>query len=333
MIRDRRFRQRKTDGGARPRVVRSGTSDNRTASETTPEPHVSVTRAPRESGIPAHTATVGPGGSTTHPQRLSGAVPGGRIAGLRRGLRTGLRRLRASLAAGVETASPVTVAFAATAILSGCFVLVPDVDLAVSRLFFDPVRGFTAASNPELMTLRKSSSWVVGLTLLALIVVVVRGWRTGREARKALFLITGLALASGVVVNGLFKSLWGRARPVQIEGFGGDAAFTPAWTMTDQCASNCSFVSGEASSAAWLAAAAVVMTPAPWRPILIPLAFAYAAALSFNRLLFGGHFLSDIVLSWAITALVLCLLHRLTLQCPVEARRARVAIARLSTAS
>jgi membrane-associated phospholipid phosphatase len=93
--------------------------------------------------------------------------------------------------------------------------------------------------------------------------------------------------------------------------------------MTDQCASNCSFVSGEASSAAWIAAVAVLMTPQAWRPVLIPAAFAYAAALSFNRLLFGGHFLSDIVLSWAITALVLCLLHRLMLHCPVAARRAR----------
>ncbi|MBU2168160.1 MAG: phosphatase PAP2 family protein [Alphaproteobacteria bacterium] len=260
----------------------------------------------------------------THVQALSGAASAGQWTGVRRGLRRELQRLRLSWAAGIDTASPVTVALVATAILSAFFVLLPGVDLAVTQIFFDAERGFVAASDPSLKALRKSSTWVMGLVLLGLIIVAVRGgWTRRHEARKALFLIGGLALASGLVVNAVFKASWGRARPIQIETFGGEAEFTRAWAIADQCASNCSFVSGEASSAAWIAAAAVVMTPQPWRAVLIPVAFAYAAALSFNRLLFGGHFLSDIVLSWAITALVLCLLHRLMLHCPVTARRAR----------
>ncbi len=260
----------------------------------------------------------------THVQTVSGVAPAGRWTGTRHGLRREIQRLRLSWAAGLDTASPVHVALVATVILSAFFVLLPGVDLAVSQLFFDADQGFVAASHPALTALRRSSTGVMGLVLLALLVIAVRGvWTRRREARKALFLISGLAMASGLVVNGLFKSSWGRARPIQIDTFGGEAVFTRAWAMTDQCASNCSFVSGEASSAAWIAAAAVVMTPQPWRALLIPAAFAYAAALSFNRLLFGGHFLSDIVLSWAITALVLCLLHRLMLHCPLAARRAR----------
>jgi membrane-associated PAP2 superfamily phosphatase len=260
----------------------------------------------------------------TFAQTLGGGQKGDRFGGTGRSLRRAILKMRLSLAAGIDGASPVTAALVLTMVLSAYFVLLPGVDLAVSDLFHDPALGFVATTDPMLRALRKSSSWVMGLLLLGLIVVAVRGWWTGwREARKALFLISGLALASGLVVNGLFKSSWGRARPIQIEAFGGEAEFTRAWTITDQCASNCSFVSGEASSAAWIATVAVVMTPQPWRAILIPAAFAYAAALSFNRLLFGGHFLSDIVLSWALTALVLCLLHRLMLHCPVAARRAR----------
>jgi membrane-associated phospholipid phosphatase len=260
----------------------------------------------------------------TFVQTLVGSRRGDRFAGTGRPLRRGFLRLRLSLAAGIDAASPITVALVLALALSAYFALLPGVDLAVSDLFHDPSLGFVATTDPALRALRKSSSWVMGLTLLALIVIAVRGWWTAwREARKALFLISGLALASGLVVNGVFKSSWGRARPIQIEAFGGEAEFTRAWAIADQCASNCSFVSGEASSAAWIAAVAVVMTPQPWRVILIPAVFAYAAALSFNRLLFGGHFLSDIVLSWAITALVLCLLHRLMLHCPVAARRAR----------
>lgn len=260
----------------------------------------------------------------TFVQTLGGGRRGDRFGGMGRSLRRAMLKMRLSLAAGIDGASPVTVALVLTMVLSAYFVLLPGVDLAVSDLFHDPALGFMATTDPLLRALRKSSSWVMGLMLLGLIVVAVRGWWTGwREAKKALFLISGLALASGLVVNGLFKASWGRARPIQIEAFGGEAEFTRAWLVTDQCAANCSFVSGEASSAAWIAAVAVVMTPQPWRAILIPAAFAYAAALSFNRLLFGGHFLSDIVLSWAITALVLCLLHRLMLHCPVAARRAR----------
>ncbi|WP_292160679.1 phosphatase PAP2 family protein [Brevundimonas sp.] len=260
----------------------------------------------------------------THGQMLSGAASAGRSTRTRRGLRRELHRLRLSWVAGVGTASPVAAALVATAILSAYFILLPGVDLAVSQVFFDAERGFVAASDPALKALRKSSTWVMGLVLLGLILIAVRGgWTRRREARKALFLISGLALASGLVVNGLFKAGWGRARPIQIEAFGGEAEFTRAWAITDQCASNCSFVSGEASSAAWIVAAAAVMTPQPWRRILIPAAFVYAAALSFNRLLFGGHFLSDILLSWAITALVLCLLHRLMLHRPMATRRAR----------
>jgi membrane-associated PAP2 superfamily phosphatase len=260
----------------------------------------------------------------TFVQALGGRGKGDGPAWAARMLRRAILKMRVSLAAGLDGASPIAAAFVLTLVLSAYFVLLPGVDLAVSDLFHDPALGFVAMTDPLLKTLRKSSTWVMGLMLLGLVVVAIRGWWTGwREARKALFLISGLALASGLVVNGLFKSLWGRARPIQIEAFGGEAQFTSAWTMTDQCASNCSFVSGEASSAAWIAAVAVVMTPQAWRPVLIPAAFAYAAALSFNRLLFGGHFLSDIVLSWAITALVLCLLHRLMLHCPVAARRAR----------
>jgi len=262
--------------------------------------------------------------SLTHIQTLPGSRRGLRPVVGPHGLRRGLRKLRLSLAAGIDHASPVSVGLATTAILSIYFALLPGVDIAVSGLFYDPRSGFVAASDPMLKLLRQSSTWVLGLTVLGLIVVAVRGWWTGwREARRALFLITGLVLASGVLVNGVFKSLWGRARPIQIEAFGGEADYTGAWQITDQCLSNCSFVSGEASSAAWLAAVAVVMTPPAWRATVIPAAFAYAAALSFNRLLFGGHFLSDIVLSWAMTALVLCVLHRLMLHCPVAARRAR----------
>ncbi|MCG2663967.1 phosphatase PAP2 family protein, partial [Brevundimonas sp.] len=127
----------------------------------------------------------------------------------------------------------------------------------------------------------------------------------------------------GLVVNLVLKGLWGRARPVQIDQFGGDAAFTPVWMVSDACQSNCSFVSGEGSSAAWMVGVLLVVTPAKWRPVVLPLAVVYAFALSMNRLAFGGHFLSDILLSWALTALVMTGVYRVTVASPGLVRRAR----------
>ena len=90
--------------------------------------------------------------------------------------------------------------------------------------------------------------------------------------------------------------------------------------MSDACRSNCSFVSGEASSAAWMVAAVIVLTPVRWRPWAAPTALIYAFALSMNRLAFGGHFLSDILLSWALMGLVLAGLYRAVVTVPVLAR-------------
>ena len=156
--------------------------------------------------------------------------------------------------------------------------------------------------------------------------------RLSLAGRRALVLIAGLALGSGLIVNGLLKSLWGRARPIQIEAFGGDADFTRAWQVSDQCLSNCSFVSGEGSSAAWMVAAVAVMSPPELRRWTLPLAIAYGAALSLNRIAFGGHFLSDILLSWALTGLVLTALYRVALACPRAARQTRRARRRVVAA-
>jgi membrane-associated phospholipid phosphatase len=121
------------------------------------------------------------------------------------------------------------------------------------------------------------------------------------------------------VVNSWLKGSWGRARPIQTDLFGGDAAFSPAWRVANGCEHNCSFVSGEASSAAWMVAA-LMLLPHRWRPWAAAPVITYAVALSLNRLAFGGHYLSDILLSWAITALVLAVLHRVMVACPIATR-------------
>ena len=55
-------------------------------------------------------------------------------------------------------------------------------------------------------------------------------------------------LASQLLAHGVLKENWGRARPVQVSQFGGEASFTPPWQPTSECRRNCSFVSGHAGT-------------------------------------------------------------------------------------
>ncbi|BBK36174.1 phosphoesterase [Allostella sp. ATCC 35155] len=206
----------------------------------------------------------------------------------------------------------------ATALLatSAIFWTFPAIDLTVSGWFYSPGDGFTLSSDPALRLLRASSPWVtIGGVLIALFcivreaVTVPLAWS---RIRTPIWLLAGLALGPGLVVNGLLKTLWGRPRPIQIDVFGGDATYQKAWVVSDWCDRNCSFVSGEASSAAWLVAAAL-MTPRRIRPAATLIALVYAGAISLNRIAFGGHFLSDVVLAWLICGLTFGILHWLVI--------------------
>jgi membrane-associated phospholipid phosphatase len=91
--------------------------------------------------------------------------------------------------------------------------------------------------------------------------------------------------------------------------FGGDQPFIGVWQITDYCATNCSFVSGEGSSAMWLLTLAVLL-PLAWRAGATRILLGLAIVLSLNRIAFGGHFLSDVLLAWWMTLAVMAALYR-----------------------
>lgn len=210
------------------------------------------------------------------------------------------------------------------------FYVFPGVDLAVSA-WFHSSDGFVLANALALRLLRASSTWVLVVVVLAALAQILRHALAGRDlrhqARRSIWLLAGLAAGPGILVNGVLKSVWGRPRPVATDIFGGEAPFQKAWVISDWCERNCSFASGEAASAAWLVAAAMI-APGSVRPFAVGLAAIYAAALSVNRIAFGGHYLSDVVLAWLLCALVFMVLHRLLVDSPgdgVPAMPARAA--------
>ena len=120
------------------------------------------------------------------------------------------------------------------------------------------------------------------------------------SARGVLFLALSLALGPGLLVNAVLKEQSHRPRPVQVSEFGGDSAFRPFYRFDGACRHNCSFVSGEGSTAFWCIAPALLAPPGV-RAAATAAAVLFGVAASVLRMAFGGHFLSDTVFAALFT--------------------------------
>jgi membrane-associated PAP2 superfamily phosphatase len=209
---------------------------------------------------------------------------------------------------------PVILAAITALLLSLLFILLPRFDLWFSGGFYDPeTSSFPASRIPFAIWLREAANTVVWIIALALIGTVILKIALPRRPsavapRTVAFFLTSLILGPGILVNGFLKEISGRPRPEGILDFGGESPFVPAWRFTDYCATNCSFVSGEASTAIWLVVL-VVVAPPRWRRAVLVATLAFATLVSLNRIAFGGHFLSDVLISWALTLFVIAVVH------------------------
>jgi lipid A 4'-phosphatase len=217
-------------------------------------------------------------------------------------------------------ADPIVQALFAILLVTVVFLTFPGIDPWFSRLFFNEGSGFPLQRLRAFTALRTTGDLLVkGVAAMLIGALVVKLLRPSRPApirpSYILYLLSGLALGPGLVVNVILKENWGRPRPDNVYLFGGDGPFVAIWRMTDYCRGNCSFVSGEASVAIWLVAAAILL-PAAWRGRGRVLIAVFAVLLSLNRIAFGRHFLSDVLMAWALTALVLAVLYRLIVAAP-----------------
>jgi lipid A 4'-phosphatase len=216
--------------------------------------------------------------------------------------------------------APIIVGVGVAAVLSVLFVAFPAIDLSASRAFYAPGQGFFLAADHALVAFRNSID-----VLLALAVVLILASLAVKLAQPeraslippslVLFLVSSLILGPGLVVNVILKDHWGRPRPSTIVAFGGNNPYMPVWEISRFCSRNCSFVAGEPSAAVWLMGAALAL-PRRWRLPGMIVAGVYAVLIGVNRIAFGGHFLSDVLLSFSLTFLVMALLHRLFVERP-----------------
>ena len=222
-------------------------------------------------------------------------------------------------------------------IILGCFLMsalvllaFPDIDIGISRMFFG--QGFHLKDSWWYSLVRDGLTYLLCLSMIAILGIYVFNRLSKRDicrinGRKVSYLFLVLILGAGLVVNVIFKDNFGRARPRDIEEFGGSKQFTPAFVVSDQCDTNCSFSSGEGAAGFFSLALALALSR---RRAVLLAALGVGGLVSFLRVASGAHFFSDTVVSFFVMLIFTDVLYyyvvlpkterdRLLVQLPSEA--------------
>lgn len=210
---------------------------------------------------------------------------------------------------------PVVLLAGFLVVTSAFFLTWPEFDTRLSSRFFDPDVGFAAGQNPVLVSARRFAQGVtrvmIVLSATALLVpLLFSGARFAMGPKAGLLVLSVVTLGSGLIVNVGLKGFWGRARPFDTTEFGGTEPFTRAWAFSDSCSWDCSFVSGEAAASMLLMVFALIVPPA-WRLRTAIAAAGFSLLVSLNRIAFGAHFLSDVLIAWGLVLIVIIAVHHM----------------------
>ncbi len=213
------------------------------------------------------------------------------------------------------------IALVIAAVVGLVFGLRPDLDLAISAAFYDPVlKRFPLDKAAWVQGLRHGAEWVtiliVAFILLVLALKLVAPQRKLLiPGRAAIFFLAALVLGPGLLVNGILKSEWPRPRPNEVTQLGGVERFVAWWDPRSTCQYNCSFVSGETSSA-FLMLVPASLVPPPWSGLAYAGAILYGLAVGGLRIVMGAHFFTDVIFAGVFTFLLVWLLHGLIYRWP-----------------
>lgn len=201
----------------------------------------------------------------------------------------------------------------------------PQIDLFVTGLFYDPLtEKFIYKNNPTF----KLIYWVFAVIHLPLLLglmiagVLIKFKKLNLKHYKkwsVTFLLLALIIGPGLLVNTVLKdNSIGRARPIQVENFGGNKQFTPAFVYSGVCNKNCSFVSGHAAMGFYFMILGWLFTSprAFWAGCMV------GVVLSFTRIIQGGHFFSDTLFAfWAVYFVISALGARFGFSHPLKKKQ------------
>lgn len=190
---------------------------------------------------------------------------------------------------------------------------VTNIDIYVSSLFYDNGH-FAFEENILGNLIRKGVPEIIVLSA----VLIFFAWLWGKRKHKVfaeiddkVMLLTSGTMFLGpiLIVNGLFKSFWGRARPQDILQFGGDKLFSLPFEISNQCSWDCSFMSGHTAVAFWLVAPAL-LAPKKYKPLTVGAAFAFGCLTAVFRIGQGAHFLSDVLFAAVLMLILIWFVYR-----------------------
>lgn len=197
----------------------------------------------------------------------------------------------------------------------------PQIDIAVARFYFQYLDchepqavslacgSFPFAAETSLVKLRKVLFYLPSLAALFLLWLLIECLQhhgaTYQRNKTRTISLTLLSFVIGpyILVNLGLKTFSGRPRPHQTDLFGGELDFAAAGSFGGLCDNNCSFVSGEAAGAGWLACL-VILLPVRLRSLLGPPIIILSMTTAALRVTFGGHYLSDVILGWLLSITV-----------------------------
>lgn len=188
------------------------------------------------------------------------------------------------------------------------FILIPvisDIDLMVSSYFFDPATGFE--KNALNLFAYRYLDWTgKGFTIIvALLYGASFRYKNLMHYRPAmLYLLLAMGLGS-LITHGLFKSFWGRPRPVQTVYFNGSQPFYPFYLpgRVDSPRHFASFLSGHATMGFYFFALTILSLRIRSNALFylsIALTSILGLWLSYARISLGGHYFSDCLAAAAV---------------------------------
>ncbi len=195
--------------------------------------------------------------------------------------------------------------------ISIIFFIFPTIDISISGIFYKGNGNFFANSlDWNVYFLRKIllPSIILFLVLLPIIgipycLIAKKKFLTLTLNNLSYLLLSGI-LSLGIIVNVILKNLWGRVRPNDTIIFGGDQPFSIPWLKVSHCDHNCSFVSGDVSAFTLLLALTLIFA----KPNLNKYAYIFIFLIGITRIMEGGHFFSDVLMSFMITHFIIKIL-------------------------
>jgi len=192
-------------------------------------------------------------------------------------------------------------------IILACFLLfslvvalVPAIDLDISRLFY---HGGFPRDQWWQSFLHDTLNWFLCLSLGSVLACYALNKILKRnffnvDGRRVTYLFAVLIIGAGLIVNWTLKDNFGRARPRDVAEFGGHKTFTPAFVISRECRTNCSFSSGDAAGGFF--SIALVFALARRSRVALVAGLAVGIIESMARISSGAHFFSDTGVSFFV---------------------------------